>query len=108
MADLEKQFDEAMMNVYRTAKDECGYNATYFLQMLHDKRGIATAKQLLASDGAQYGFKKLWEHGRLDITIECLVLNPKFRSLFDEGELERARERLRKYEFDPARCEEDR
>ncbi len=57
MADLEKQFDEAMMNVYRTAKDECGYNATYFLRMLHDKRGIATARQLLAKDGAQYGFE---------------------------------------------------
>ena len=106
MADLEKQFDEAMMNVYRTAKAECGYNATYFLQMLYDRRGIATAKHLLASDGAQYGFEKLRQHGRLDITVECLVLNPKFRSLFDEGELEKARGRLKKYKFDPAQCEQ--
>ena len=108
MADLEKQFDEAMINVYRTAKEECGYNATYFLQMLHDKRGIATAKQLLASDGTQYGFEKLWEHGRLDITVECLVLNPRFQKLFDAKELDRARERLRKYKFDPVNCEEGR
>ncbi len=106
MADLKKQFDEAMMNVYRTAKDECGYNATYFLQMLYDKRGIATAKQLLASDGEQYGFEKLWELGRLDIKVECLVLNPAFRSMFDEGELEQARGRLKKYDFDPAQCEQ--
>ena len=106
MPDLEKQFDEAMMNVYRTAKDECGYNATYFLRMLHDKRGIATARQLLAKDGAQYGFEKLWEHDRLDITVECLVLNPRFRNLFDAEELDRARERLRKYDFDPAQCEQ--
>lgn len=106
MANLEKRFDEAMMNVYRTAKDECGYNASDFLQMLYRDRGLITAKRLLSSDKHHYGFQKLSELDRLDITVECLVLNPKFRSLFDEGELERARERLRKYGYDPAQCEQ--
>ena len=108
MADLEKQFDEAMMNVYLTAKDECGYKANDFLQMLYRDRGLITAKRLLSSDKHHYGFEKLHELHRLDITVECLVLNPKFRSLFNEGALERARERLRKYRYDPARCERDR
>ena len=106
MADLEKQFDEAMMNVYLTAKDECGYKANDFLQMLYRDRGLITAKRLLAVDKHHSGFEKLGELGRLDITVECLVLNPKFRSLFDEEELEQARKRLRKYRFDPAQCEQ--
>ena len=105
MADLEKQFDEAMINVYRMAKEECGYNATYFLQMLNEKRGVATAKHLLATDDAQYGFEKLWERGRLDITVECLMLRPRFRELFSDEELNQARARLKKYDFDPAQCE---
>ena len=88
MADPEKQFDEAMMNLYRTAKSDCGYNGSYFLKLLHDKRGIATAKQLLASDGAQTGFTKLYECGRLDLAVECLVLKPRFQSLFDLHELD--------------------
>ena len=104
MADLKKQFDEAMMNVYRTAKDECGYNATDFLQMLSRDRELITAKRLLAVGKHHSGFEKLGELGRLDITVECLVLNPKFRSLFDAEELDRARERLRKYDFDPTQC----
>jgi lactam utilization protein B len=105
MNDLELQFDEAMMDVYRTAKSDCNYNATDFLQMLHRDRGLQTAKRLLASDGAQYGFTKLWECGRLDITVECLVLNKRFQGLFTEDELESARQRLRQYNFDPAKCE---
>ena len=105
MADLEKQFDEAMMNVYRTEKEECGYHATDFLQMLYRDRGLITAKRLLVVDKHHTGFEKLAEHGRLDITVECVVLNPKFRGLFDDEELERARQRLRKYDFDPAQCE---
>lgn len=104
MADIEKQFDEAMMNVYRDAKSQCGYTATYFIQMLHDLGGVGTAKRLLAADGAQYGFEKLWECGRLDLTVECVVLNPKFRALFTEEELAIARKRLRDYGFDPDKC----
>ena len=105
MADIRKDFDGAMMGVYRSAKSECGYNATLFLRMLHQHGGLGTAKRLLATDGAQYGFGKLWECGRLDLTVECVVLVPKYRHLFDEPELDRARKRLRDYGFDPARCE---
>ena len=34
------EFDKAMMNVYRMAKEECAYNATFFLGMLHEHGGI--------------------------------------------------------------------
>ena len=105
MSGLETEFDNAMMNVYRTAKKECDHNATYFLQMLLDHRGIETAHRLLAGEAPQEGFTKLWECGRLDITVECLVLNKRFRGLFDDNELETARRRLRQYGFDPAQCE---
>ena len=88
MQDLIKHFDADMMGVYQVAKRECGYNATYFLQMLHDLRGLATAKRLLSVEGAQYGFEKLWECHRLDLTVECLVLRPRYRKLFDEAELD--------------------
>ena len=95
-----------MMNVYRMAKEECDYNATYFLNMLHEHGGIETAHRLLASGTPQYGFTKLWECRRLDITVECLVLNPRFQELFEDHQLETARRRLRQYGFDPDRCEQ--
>ena len=105
MSKLATEFHEAMMSVYRTAKDECGYNAIAFHRMLLDHRGVETARRLLSGDKPQSGFTKLWECSRLDLTVECLVLNERFRELFDSDQLETARRRLRKYEFDPERCE---
>src|SRR5882762_6370734 len=38
---LEAPFDDAMMKeVYQRARNECGYNATRFLQMLYEYRGL--------------------------------------------------------------------
>ena len=107
MTNLEREFNEAMIYVYRSGKEECNYNATYFLGMLHDQGGIETAHLLLRGTEPQSGFTKLWECGRLDITVECLVLNPRFQELFEDHELETARQRLRQYDFDPERCEQN-
>lgn len=52
MTQLEQQFDYAMMRIYERARDECQYTATRFLQMLHEKSGLATAQALLASSHA--------------------------------------------------------
>ena len=37
------QFDQRMVDIYRTAKSELGYNATYFLRMISERGGLATA-----------------------------------------------------------------
>ena len=101
------EFDEAMMELYRRAKVECNYSATGFLDMLHEHGGIDTAHILLCGDAPQYGFTRLWGCKRLDLTVECLVLSPKFRSLFQDDELETARQRLRNHHFNPDKCEQD-
>ncbi len=49
-SDLEARFDEAMMQIYLRAKKEVGYNATRYLQMLHDHRGLDTAHLLVLAD----------------------------------------------------------
>lgn len=107
MKNLVHEFDEAMIDVYRSAKEECNYNATFFLGMLHDHGGIETAHRLLSGAEPQSGFTRLWECGRLDITVECLALNPKFQELFEDHELETARRRLRQYGYDPETCEQN-
>ena len=45
--ELESRFDDAMMDVYLRALNECDYKATRFLQMLHEHRGLETARILL-------------------------------------------------------------
>ncbi len=92
--ELETLFDAAMFDIYRRARKKCDYNATRFLQMLSEKGGSATAKNLLGQGSLQEGFIHLWECGCLDLTVEALVLQGNFRELFDEEELHVARQRL--------------
>jgi len=91
---LEDAFHQAMLGVYRRAKEECGYKATRFVQMVTELGGLEAAKRLLHSGDISYGFEKLWELGRLDISMEALVIDPKWQDLFTEEEVATARMRL--------------
>ena len=46
---LEIAFDERMRQIYDQAKEECGYTATRFLQMVNADGGLNAAKKLLAT-----------------------------------------------------------
>ncbi len=100
---LEQRFDEKMEDVYRRANSEAHYNASRYLQMLQKHRGLETARVLLHAPTQSEGFTALWERGRLDLTVEALILDhPEFHPLFTSEELEMARQRLAKYEYAPA------
>ena len=85
-----------MHQLYLEAK-AAGYNATYFLRMLNEIGGVATAKKLVASTQPSDGFTKLWEMKRLDLSVEALVLDPKWTMLFSDPERRAARRRLEDY-----------
>ncbi len=91
---LAQDFHARMIGVHDAAKNECGYIATRFIQMVHEHGGVNCAKRLLASTSYPEGLTKLWELGRLDISMEALVLDEKWASLFEPEEIEAARKRL--------------
>ena len=91
--DLEDAFDHAMMQIYVQAKQEAGYTATRFHQMLTDHGGVETARRLLPQ--MSDGFAELWRRERLDLTVEALVVQRRWASLFTGQELEMARGRLK-------------
>ncbi len=93
-SDLELQFHEEMLQIYHRAKTECRYNATRFLQMVSDAGGLSAARTLLSAPGVSDGFAALWQCGRLDLTVEALVLKSPWRTLFSQHDLEVARKRL--------------
>jgi hypothetical protein len=89
------RFHDAMLkDVYLRAKREVGYNAKAFLSMTVDRGGWQTAKQLLATPVPSAGYLALAQRGRLDLTVETLVLKPEWRALFTQVELDVARQRL--------------
>ena len=96
---LEEAFHEEMLAVYRSALRECGYRATRFLQEVNERGGLATAKYLLQKPGLSDGLTALWQHGRLDVSMEALVLREPWCSLFSQEELATAKTRLRQLNY---------
>ena len=88
-----------MIDIYVTAKKECGYNASRFLQILGTKGGVAAAKQLINKPGGTDGFTTLWEHGRLDLSVEAHVLKLEYAELFTDEERRICRERLEQFGY---------
>lgn len=95
---LKDELDVAMHTAYRTAGRETGYWGKYFLRSVNQHGGLATAQRMLSkklkNPSEQKGFRALIEAGRPDLSLENLVLQPRFRSLFTKEELEEAKQRL--------------
>ena len=89
-----------MLEIYRRAKKEAKYNAQRFLQMVVDHGGLETAKILINAENVSDGYTALWERGRLDLTVEAMVIeNDKFHSLFTDEELQICARRLKAYNY---------
>jgi hypothetical protein len=100
MSDILKQFDEAMLAIYRRAKSEAQHNATIFFRMLTEKGGLATAQYLINSERPSDGYTRLYERGRLDLTVEAMVVEDKrWHGLFTAGELAKAKKRPSDYGY---------
>lgn len=97
---MKAAFDDAMISIYRRAREETGYVASYFIQMVSELGGLETARQLLRAPAPSEGFTTLWEKKRLDLSVEYHVLLPQFEHLFDRREREIAYRRLKDYGFD--------
>lgn len=96
---IEVRFDVAMMRIYQRALAEVGYRATRFHNMLCDHGGLETARILLHSSEVSDGYVALWKRGRLDLTVEALILDAEWSTLFSNAEREIARQRLHEYGY---------
>jgi len=73
MEHLVAEFDQEMFRIYERARSEANYNATRFLHMLYEHRGLEIARILLHSTNVSEGYTALWERGRLDLTVEAVI-----------------------------------
>lgn len=66
--------------------------------MLAEHGGIETARRLIRGSATR-GFDTLWEHKRLDLSVEALVNDPRWRALFSDEETGIAARRLKQYGY---------
>jgi hypothetical protein len=62
--------------------------------MMTTSSAFDAVRTLLAKREPSDGFITLWEKGRLDLTVEAIVLKPEWRGYFQPSELDTARRRL--------------
>jgi 5-methylcytosine-specific restriction protein A len=104
---MDKNQDIKLANFLRAKAGEAErairYRPNFFLGMLETNGGYLTVIKLLSANGVSDGFKKLWEHRRLDLSVEALVVESEWRSAFDPVLIARAEKRLREvgYQFTP-------
>jgi hypothetical protein len=98
---LEEEFHEQMVNIYRNALTQAQYKATKFLEMVTMQGGLAAAKTLLHTSYLPDGFAELWQRGRLDLTMEHMLVKSPWNSLFTTEELTVAGDRLEAHRHPP-------
>jgi hypothetical protein len=94
---LRQRFNDAMYDLYARIVHETGYNPHIFHGMIEQHGGLETAHRLLRpeADFFSYGFERLCQLRRHDLTMEALSLSLDYHEhLFTTSELATATERL--------------
>lgn len=97
MGDLQDEFRTAFLATLQKRKDELGYYAKRVYDQLAENEGnaVKTARWVLGLRGeVSEGLEKLWEASRLDLSVQTLVLEPRFHALFTDEERHQAQETL--------------
>jgi hypothetical protein len=77
-----KRFRRAVTETYEVLA-KMGYGDR---EGLDELGALKMARRLLRDSTTSRGFTRLWEMGRLGLSVEALVLRPEFRILFTDEE----------------------
>lgn len=67
--------------------------------MIGDRGALGACRKLINDNNPSEGFTKLWELGRMDLTVEAVALRPLYKALFTQAERLKARGRLEEYGY---------
>ncbi|MFO7167607.1 MAG: hypothetical protein DIU80_006220 [Chloroflexota bacterium] len=93
MQTLEESFQQVLLDSYQELAT-LGYQAKDVLQMVQEIGAVYAARKLVKRARYREDFMRLWELGRLELSVEALVLRPEYRTLFNSDERKHARQRL--------------
>jgi len=93
------ELTQALLDSYYAAGKQTGYWGRRFYQAVNRKGGLATVKPMLTPRTASQrkGLDAILEAGKPELSVEAVVLQPRFRALFTDDELKEAAERLGEY-----------
>lgn len=93
------EFEAALFEASASWKREARFVWPRLTTMVTRYTAVGLAKRQVLKVGVAPGFQKLKDAGRLDLTIEALVLRPDFAPLFTREDKSAARRRLAAHGF---------
>ena len=101
MSPLEKELESELLELYERWK-AIGPAKNIFLRMVKQTRDqrlykgpVGTVRYLLDKPTLSAGFISLVQAGKLDWTVEALVVQSKWKPLFSQPELDKANARIK-------------
>jgi hypothetical protein len=100
MSSVEEELKREMLRLYEHWRDLLRYRAEYFRQMVaveHAKRyrgPVGTAVYLISRPQTT-GFSRIVAAGHPELTVEALIIQERFKSLFSDHVIEAAQTRLK-------------
>ena len=100
MEQLKRELRERYISTYIECK-KFKYTPTKFLDMLICNDDVVdVTRRLIHKDGGTSGFATLFENKKLVLSVERIILEPRFRELFTAEDLRAAYNRLKEYNYD--------
>ncbi len=97
---LKRELRERYLSTYRECK-KFGYKPSLFLDMvISDDDIVAVTRKLIYKSGGTSGFETLYENKRLDLSVERIILERRFRRLFSKEDLCTAYARWGEYNYE--------
>jgi len=99
MEQLKHELRERYISTYNECK-KFKYFPRAFLDMVVSNEDIVeVTRRLIHKEGGTSGFTTLYENKRMDLSAEKIILEPRYRELFNRKDLLAAYDRLKLYKY---------
>jgi hypothetical protein len=99
MDDLKRELRERYISTYNECK-KFGYSPRVFLDMIVSNEDIVeVTRRLIYKEGGTTGFTTLYNKNKMDLSVERIILEPRYKELFTAEDLRAAYNRLKEYNY---------
>lgn len=99
MKKLHEEFYRELISIEKEIKDLLNIDIN-FPHFEDEKELILYVEKIINKNGGRATFTKLWSKGRLDLSLEHLVLQEKYSDLFSKEIKEKSNKTLHQYGYE--------
>ena len=87
MITLEKKLQDEVIKNCEIAEKDYNCKMTRLIETINRFGIVRTAQEIIRKGRTSDSFSKLVEAGRIDLTMEAVIVNPKYSELFTDEEV---------------------